>query len=80
MDKVKKALNKLSFREKQKLKKILIQINAGDFQNLDLRKLKGKSNIFRVRIGNIRIIFHKIDSSIKILTIECRGSKTYRKR
>jgi len=48
MDRIKKALNKLSFREKQKLKKILIQINTGDFQNLDLRKLKGESNIFRV--------------------------------
>jgi len=31
-------------------------------------------------MGNIRIIFYKIDSSIKILTIERRGSKTYRKK
>lgn len=80
MDKIKKALNRLSLEEKQKIKEILLQIDKGSFQNLDTKKLKGKDNIFRVRQGNIRIIFCKRNNSIKILTIERRGSKTYKKR
>lgn len=79
MDKIKKALNKLSPKERRRLKKILFQIDAGDFQGLNLKKLKGRNDVFRVRKGNIRIIFRKKDNSIKILSIERRGSKTYSK-
>ena len=79
MDKIEKALNKLSSGERKKLKKILIQIDKKDFQNLDLKKLKGRNDVFRVRKSNIRIIFYKTDNSIKILSIERRSSKTYNK-
>ncbi len=80
MDKIEKALNKLSFKEKQKVREILLQADKGNFQGLNTKKLKGRDNIFRVRKGNIRIIFYKIDNSIKVLTIERRASKTYKKR
>ena len=80
MDKIKKALSKLSIEERRKVKEILFQIDESNFQNLDTKKLKGRDNIFRVRKGNIRIIFSKKNNSIKILTIERRGSKTYKKR
>lgn len=79
MDKIEKALNKLSVEEKKKLKDILIQIDKKNFQNLDLKKLKNKDNIFRVRKGTMRIIFYMNNNSIKILGIERRSSKTYRK-
>jgi len=79
MDKIKKALNRLSSKERRRLKEILLQIDAGDFQGLNLKKLKGRNDVFRVRKGNIRIIFRKKDDSIKILSIERRGSKTYSK-
>ncbi len=80
MDKIKKALKKLTILERKKLKEILISIDKGDFKNLDIKKLKDKSNIFRIRKGNLRVIFYKIKNSIKILTIERRGSKTYKKK
>jgi len=79
MDKIGKALNKLSSGEREKLKKILIQIKRKDFQNLDLKKLKGRNDIFRIRKSNIRIIFRKINNSIKILSIERRSNNTYNK-
>jgi mRNA-degrading endonuclease RelE of RelBE toxin-antitoxin system len=79
MDKIEKALNKLGSDERKKIKKILIQIDKKDFQNLDLKKLKGRNDVFRVRKSNIRIIFYKTDNSIKILSIERRSSKTYNK-
>ena len=80
MDKIKKALNKLSLKERKKIKEFLIQIDTDDFKDLDLKKLKGRNDIFRVRKGSIRIIFRKKDDVIKILSIERRSSKTYRKR
>lgn len=81
MNRIEKALRKLSYKERKKLKDILAQINNGDFRKLNLKKLKGKTDIYRARKGDIRIIFHKIKSnSIKILTVERRSSKTYKKR
>ena len=80
MDKIQKALSKLNSKEKHKFKEILIQIDADNFQNLDLKKLKGRKDIFRVRKSGIRIIFRKTNNLIKILTIERRGSKTYKKK
>jgi mRNA-degrading endonuclease RelE of RelBE toxin-antitoxin system len=79
MDKIEKVLNKLGIKGKQKLKNILLQIERGNFQNLDLKKLKGRKNIFRVRKGNMRIIIYKTDSFTKILSLEHRSSKTYKK-
>jgi len=79
MDKIEKALNKFNSREREKLKKILIQIDKKDFQNLDLKKLKERNDVFRIRKSNIRIIFRKIDNSIKILSIERRSNNTYNK-
>ena len=80
MDKIEKALNKLGFKERQKLKSILLRIERNDFRNLDLKKLKGRKDIFRIRKGDMRIIIYKTDDSIKILSIEHRSSKIYKKR
>jgi len=81
MDRIEKALKSLNHKERQKLKDILVQINDGDFRNLDLKKLKVRTDIYRIRKGNIRVILHKTkNNSIKILVIEYRSSKTYKKR
>jgi len=79
MDKIQKALSKLSVKEKEKIKEILLQIDEGSFQKLDLKKLRTREDIFRVRKGNIRIIFRKKGDSVKILSIERRTTTTYRK-
>lgn len=80
MDKIEKALKSLTSQERKKLKDILAQVDEGDFQNLDLKKIKGRADIYRVRKESIRIIFRKAQSnSIKVLTIERRSSKDYKK-
>jgi mRNA-degrading endonuclease RelE of RelBE toxin-antitoxin system len=77
VDKIKKALQKLSSKESIAIKKILESINKKDFEGLDLKKLKSREDIYRIRKGNIRIIFMIKGNSINILTIERRNSKTY---
>jgi mRNA-degrading endonuclease RelE of RelBE toxin-antitoxin system len=78
MDKIKKALSKLTDKEKEKIKKILTKIEKGNFTNLNVKKLKARQDIFRVRKGNIRIIYRKEKDSFFILTIERRSDKTYK--
>jgi len=80
MDKIEKALSRLGLKEKQKLKTVLLQIERDDFQNLDLKKLKGRKDIFRIRKGNIRIIIYKTNNFIKILSVEHKTSKIYKRK
>ena len=79
MDKIDKALNRLNKKERVKFKKLLLQIESGNLHGLDLKRLKGRDDVFRIRRGNMRIIFSKTDNNIKILSLERRNSKTYRK-
>ncbi|MFH1030137.1 MAG: hypothetical protein V1770_02665 [bacterium] len=78
MDKISKALKKFSGEEKDKIKKLMVLIKNGAFTGLDLKKLKGQNDIFRVRKGKIRILY-RVDCSKKIyiLAIEKRSDNTY---
>ena len=57
MDKIKKFLEKLSQKEKETTKEILSLLETNNVSGLDVKKLKGYENIFRVRKGKLRIIF-----------------------
>ncbi|MFH1956289.1 MAG: type II toxin-antitoxin system RelE/ParE family toxin [Patescibacteria group bacterium] len=78
MDKISKALNRLSSHEKEIAKFFLDKILKNDFDNLDIKKLKGCEDIFRVRKGKIRIIYRIDKGKIFILAIERRSDKTYK--
>lgn len=78
MDKIAKALARLSPKEQNRVAMILRQLAAGRTTDLDVKKLKGREDIFRVRLGEIRIIYQiKPDKTIFILTIERRSDTTY---
>lgn len=78
MDKIDKALRKLSVKEQRLIKEILVLLQAGKYANLDLKKLKGRDDIYRIRKGSIRIIFRKDTArNIFILAIERRSDTTY---
>lgn len=78
MDKIQKALQKLSEKERALVKNILLRLESGNFIGLDMVKLKGHKDIFRVRKGDLRILFILRDKTISILAIERRSEKTYR--
>lgn len=78
VDRVQKALDKLTAKEKEAVKDILTRLKNRQLDNLDIKKLKGKDDIFRVRKGSIRIIYQdKGDGGIFVLTIERRNDNTY---
>jgi len=79
MDKTEKALRKLTPKERKATRAILRKITQEQFEGLDIKRLKERDDIFRVRKGDIRIIYRKTDADIFILAIERRSEKTYKK-
>ena len=78
MDKIQKELKKLSPKEKRWVENILFHLEQGDFSGLNIKRLKGHGDIFRVRKGDIRIIYRVTGNENYVLAIERRSEKTYR--
>ncbi len=77
MDKAKKFLRKLSSAEQGEIDGILLKIEHGEIRGLDVKKLKGHKNLFRVRKGDVRIIFSQEERSFNVLFIGRRGDSKY---
>lgn len=78
MDRIDKVLDKLIPKEKERIKKIVKALRLGRFDNLDIKKLKGLENIFRVRKGGLRIVYQIVDKGVIILKIDKRKEDTYK--
>lgn len=79
MDKIDKVLQKLSGKERKRIKEVLKRLENKNFEGLQIKKLKGYNDIFRVRKGNIRIIYRISKANdVFVLAIERRSEKTYR--
>jgi mRNA interferase RelE/StbE len=78
MNKLDKFLYKLDKKTRAIIGRAIILIVSGDFLMFDIKKLKGSSNRYRVRIGKIRIIFEQTKNGNKIRDIAYRDDNTYR--
>jgi len=78
MDKVDKALKKLVPKEKERIKNIIKTLQSGHFDNLDVKKLKGREDIFRIRSDNLRIIYQIKDNLFFILKLGYKKENTYK--
>lgn len=79
MDRLEKSIKKLTPEEAEKVSEVLELLLAGTVAGLDIKKLKGHADIYRVRTGAVRIIFRKYKTSIELLEIARRNEKTYKK-
>ena len=77
MPNLKKLLSKFNKAERRAIESLIESIVSFNWRGLDVKKLKGYENIFRVRKGKLRIIFSKEKGEIFILTIERRSDTTY---
>lgn len=78
MDKIGKLLAKLKAKALAQIKAVLNCLRSGQTQDLDIKKLKSRDDIFRVRKGNFRIIYRFENKKIFVLAIERRKEKTYK--
>lgn len=79
MDEIQKSLKKLSAKERKIVEEIIERLISLNWLGLNIARLKGTPDIYRVRKGRLRIIFRHKDNQIDILTIDRRSEKTYRK-
>lgn len=80
MDKIEKALARLTSKERSRIARILRMIQERNFVGLGIKKLTGQQTVFRVRSTQYRIIFRMTkERDIFILAIEKRSDNTYGK-
>jgi len=78
-DKIAKLLAKLPRKQLELFLEILTKINHGDLTGLDVKRLKGHKNLYRVRVGDYRIIFTLSEQGKRIiLLIAKRDENTYK--
>ncbi len=77
MNKLQKFLSKLGHKERLGAHELIERILARNFEGLDVTKLKGVENLFRVRKGDIRVVYSYHDKTIHILDIGRRNDTTY---
>lgn len=78
MDRIEKALKKLTEKERKQIKALLLLLKRGDVLGLDIKKLKGHDSLFRARKGDLRVIYRQGKEDFFLLAIERRSEKTYR--
>lgn len=76
-DRIIKYLLKISEKDCAKINLAIALIKNLKFENLDILKMKGYENKYRVRVGDHRIIFSIIDGVSFIEDIKKRDENTY---
>lgn len=77
-DRIQKFLLKLSEKQRREIERLVERIVGGDIDGLDVKKLQGSKNVYRVRKGNFRIIYRMLENEAFIIAIERRSKSTYR--
>jgi mRNA-degrading endonuclease RelE of RelBE toxin-antitoxin system len=78
MDRINKFLQRLSSKELLVAEGVITQILEGNIRGLDIKKLKGQEFFFRARKGDLRVIFWRKGSNVRIVSVERRNEQTYR--
>ena len=78
MTKLIRVLRKFTFDEQKIVKFLIKRLIEKDTKNLDIKKLSGHTDVFRVRKNKLRIIYQILFSGeIIILKIDRRSDTTY---
>ena len=57
---------------KDKLLQMIADISHDNLSSYDVKKLIGKSDMYRIRIGNVRCVFVRSSAGNKIVQIDSR--------
>ncbi len=72
MDKIAKFLNKLNKKQREKIQELILKILANDISEFKVKKLKGFEDLYRIREGQIRMVFRKKDGKNILININFR--------
>jgi mRNA-degrading endonuclease RelE of RelBE toxin-antitoxin system len=74
MDPLEKFLRKLDAKMRKRLLQIIDTIVNGETEHWDIKPLTNTKDLFRCRVGDIRIIMRKVAGRYIIYDIHFRGS------
>lgn len=78
VDRIRKNLRQLLPKQHKQLTEAIKRIKQNDLVGFDLKKLAGRDDVYRVRIGSFRVIFRKLpETENAILAVERRTDITY---
>jgi mRNA-degrading endonuclease RelE of RelBE toxin-antitoxin system len=77
VDRLDKALKKLSAAQRKALLELIAEIEAGRINDLDILKLKGFKSLYRVRKGDLRLIVRRTSEDYRVMALEWRSGRTY---
>ncbi len=78
MDKISKFIQRLTEKERARLERVIADIISDNLSGYDLKKMKGHANLYRVRTGDMRIVFIDLKTEKRILLIDRRNDNTYK--
>ena len=78
MDEWEKLWRKLGLNDQEKIRQAILRLKARDFGALRVKKLRGHNHIYRLRIGNYRLIYYDDGQEIILKHLKRRNEKTYR--
>lgn len=78
MDKIAKFLSRLTQKERERITDAMIDIIKGELRAYNRKKMKGYTNLYRIRVGDIRIVYLDLDGERRIVLIDRRNDNTYR--
>lgn len=74
-DKITKFINALDKKTRARLKKKMLELKMNPYQMKDIKKLQGGADIYRLRLGKIRIVYKILENqSMEIIDIDYRGN------
>lgn len=74
MEQIEKFIKKLSKKHALEIVQIFDDITSLKLKNYDIEKMKGFKDLYRIRVGKIRIIFRKEKTQGRPVYIEYRGN------
>ena len=77
MDKVEKQLQKMPLYDRNRVMDVMEQIIHRNFSGLNRKQLTGFRKIFRVRVGNYRIIYFDDGHDIQFESVGRKNESTY---
>ena len=79
MNKLDKALAQLGAKERDQVAVLIRQLEAGETRGMDVKRLKGRKDVYRARKGSLRILFLETGSGFELVAIGRRKESTYRR-
>lgn len=77
MDEIKKLFKKITKKDRLMIEAALLALFKGELAGLKIQKLKGYEHIYRLRVGNYRIIYYQDSEGIILKAIKRRNESTY---